>query len=393
MRINLCLDKQLMADSSAHTNNIRSRIGTDVHYPHNTKNNFAYFITMIHSANMSLITALHNFLVYLRLHKWRSRKTQEQYLFHIWRFILWIDRALEKDETILEKSGYIHTFLPPEDRTEAKNWHSPLLDIARKHPSPSIEDIKKEDFDTWRLSLADSGLSVKTVNAHIITIRSWLKYLKKQQVDCLDPTTLDLMKVADREVTFLTNDEIERFFSSIERETIQGKRDYAIAECIYSTGLRISELTGLDRWDINLETLEFAIRGKWGKIRVVYLTEKAKNAIVDYLETRSDHFSPLFIRHNFSEENINSSLLHDENVRLTRFFITNMIKEYGLKAGILKNLHAHTLRHSFATTLLTNGADIRIIQELLGHASITTTQVYTHVTNPKLKEAHKKFHK
>jgi integrase/recombinase XerD len=123
------------------------------------------------------------------------------------------------------------------------------------------------------------------------------------------------------------------------------------------------------------------------------LTERARDAILAYLQARTDGFTPLFIRHNFSEENIESSLLSDENVRLTRFFITNMIKDYGLKAGVLKNLHAHTLRHSFATTLLTNGADIRIIQELLGHASITTTQVYTHVTNPKLKEAHKKFHK
>lgn len=127
-------------------------------------------------------------------------------------------------------------------------------------------------------------------------------------------------------------------------------------------------------------------------MRVVYLTENAKNAIQEYLEARDDDFSPLFIRHNFSTENINSTFLNDENIRLSRFFITNMIKEYGLKAGILKNLHAHALRHSFATTLLTNGADIRIIQELLGHASITTTQVYTHVTNPKLKEAHQKFH-
>ena len=201
------------------------------------------------------------------------------------------------------------------------------------------------------------------------------------------------MKAQDREVTFLTSEEMGRFFESIDRDTIQGKRDYAISECIYSTGLRISELTALNRHDVNLDTLEFAVRGKWGKLRVVYLTEGAKNAIHAYLEARSDDFSPLFIRHNFSDENIHSSLLSNEAVRLTRFFITNMVKGYGLLAGILKNMHAHTLRHSFATTLLTNGADIRIIQELLGHASITTTQVYTHVTNPKLKEAHQKFHK
>lgn len=143
-----------------------------------------------------------------------------------------------------------------------KTWKSPLIELARAFPEPNIEDIKKEDFDEWRLSLADRGLSIKTVNAHIITIRSWLKYLKKEEIACLDPTTLDLMKVADREVTFLTNEEIARFFDAIPRETIQGKRDYALSECIYSTGLRVSELTALDRSDVNLETLEFAVRGK-----------------------------------------------------------------------------------------------------------------------------------
>ncbi len=363
---------------------------------------------------MSLLTALHNFLIYLRLHKGRSRKTQEQYLFHIWRFIcymipiLWTNSPGKDFSTSIatetgnlqskwqnkRKDGInIHSFLPPLNKEAIKSWRSPLPELARKYSEPTIEDITKEDFDAWRLSLADSWLSVKTVNAHIITIRSWLKYLKKEQINSLDPTTLDLMKVADREVTFMTTEEVEKFFESISRESIQWKRDYAIAMCIYSTGLRISELTALDRNDVNFETLEFAVRGKWWKLRVVYLTELARDAILAYLQSRNDSFVPLFIRHNFSEVNIHSSLLGDEDVRLTRFFITGMIKDYGIKAWILKNLHAHTLRHSFATTLLTNGADIRIIQELLGHASITTTQVYTHVTNPKLKEAHKKFHK
>lgn len=385
---------------------------------------FDYFIdTVFH---MSLLSSLLSFLIYLRLHKGRSRKTQEQYAFHIWRFICYmipeasslsfwgtknlpeigadasyrqhdksgsqVPRTKNQESRTLKPHSPLD-FLPPLDKDAAKNWKSPLIELGKNFREPIIEDIKKEDFDTWRLSLADSGLSVKTVNAHIITIRSWLKYLKKQEINCLDPTTLDLMKVADREVTFLTNEEITRFFEAIPRETIQWKRDYAIAECIYSTWLRISELTALDKGEVNFETLEFAVRGKWGKLRVVYLTDQAKVAIQDYLNARIDGFSPLFIRHNFSEENINSSLLSDESVRLTRFFITNMIKDYGLKAGILKNMHAHTLRHSFATTLLTNGADIRIIQELLWHTSITTTQVYTHVTNPKLKEAHKKFHK
>ena len=172
---------------------------------------------------MSLLTALSNFLVYLRLHKGHSRKTQEQYVFHIWRFLCWI-LPVVSDIQIDTKSEKIIShidFLPPMTKGEIKNWKSPLIDLARKYSEPTIEQITKEDFDAWRLSLADSGLSTKTVNAHIITIRSWLKYLKKEQIACLDPTTLDLMKVIDREVTFLTNEEIERFFETIIRDNIQ----------------------------------------------------------------------------------------------------------------------------------------------------------------------------
>lgn len=338
---------------------------------------------------MNILRAFDKFLIYLRLHKWRSRKTQEQYAFHIWRFINYICKEINQENSILLISS--EDFLPPLWLNK-NNWKSPIKNFENLE-IPNIEEIKKSDFDEWRLSLSDGWLSIKTTNAHIITMRSWLKFLKKEGVNCLDPTSLDLIKTNDREVTFLTNEEIQKFFDAINLDSIQWKRDFAIAECIYSTGLRISELTALNRDDINLETMEFAVRWKWWKLRVVYLTERAKIAIEKYLEDRQDQFSPLFIRHNFDIKNIKITELTDDKVRLTRFFITNMIKNYWLKAWIFKNLHAHTLRHSFATTLLTNGADIRIIQELLGHSSITTTQVYTHVTNPKLKEAHKKFHK
>ena len=162
-------------------------------------------------------------------------------------------------------------------------------------------------------------------------------------------------------------------------------------ECVYSTGLRVSELTALDCNRVNLETQEFAVRGKGGKVRIVYLTDRSAKRISEYLEARNDPFPALFIRHNWDPNNI--GLISDvESVRLTRFFITEMVKKYALKAGVLKDVSIHTLRHSFATTLLSNGADIRAIQELLGHSSITTTQVYTHVTDPKLKEVHRKFH-
>jgi site-specific recombinase XerD len=339
---------------------------------------------------MNVIESLEKFLTYLRLHKGRSMRTLEQYEFHLWRFFVYLDPRLAKNsENILRNHREIFLDTHPEKRGENRELRAEL----RNKILIKVEDISKDDIDAFRLDLSKDDLSVKTINAHIITFRSWLKYLKKEWLKVLDPTMLDLLKPPDREVTFLTNEEIARFFESIRRNDIQWLRDYAICECIYSTGLRISELTSLDRNDVNLDTLEFAVRGKGSKIRVVYLTEGARDAIRSYLEAREDDFSPLFIRHNFSEENIKSIHLSDDSVRLSRFFITNMVKSYWLQAGILKNMHAHTLRHSFATTLLTNGADIRIIQELLGHVSITTTQVYTHVTNPKLKEAHQKYHK
>jgi site-specific recombinase XerD len=256
-----------------------------------------------------------------------------------------------------------------------------------------VESLNLETIEWFRSSLYRNkkDISIKTANAYMITLRSFFKYLEKTGIKSVSPTSIDLIKQEQRMVEFLTEEELEKLFQTPDPHTLIGSRDLAIMECIYSTGLRISELTNLDKRDINLETREFAVRGKWRKIRVVYLTEKSANLIQNYLEKRNDTYSPLFIRHNFDKDNI--ATLDDESVRLSRFFITTMIKQTAFKAGILKDISAHTLRHSFATTLLNNGADIRSIQEMLGHASITTTQVYTHVTNPKLKEIHTKFMK
>jgi len=265
------------------------------------------------------------------------------------------------------------------------------------------KNIDSFNFTVWEITLklaewfrsylykGEKKITIKTANAYMITLRSFLKYLEKQGEKSLSATSIDLIKAEPRRVEFLTNQELERLFSTPDTTTLIGKRDLAIMHCIYSTGLRVSELTALNKKDINLKSLEFAVRWKWRKIRVVYLTEHSANLIHDYLSARNDHLSPLFIRHNIKHENID--VLEDENVRLSRFFITGMIKSYALKAMILKNISAHTLRHSFATTLLWAGADLRSIQEMLGHSSITTTQVYTHVTNPQLKNIHKKFMK
>jgi integrase/recombinase XerD len=172
-------------------------------------------------------------------------------------------------------------------------------------------------------------------------------------------------------------------------DDIRDIRDIAIMKTIYSSWLRISELTSLNKNDIDFEKKEFSIRWKWRKIRVAFLTDDAVEAISRYLNLRKDNFKPLFIRHNYDIKNIN--ILNDEDVRLTRNFITDMISKRALKAWITKKVSAHTLRHSFATTLLSAWADLRSIQELLGHSNISTTQIYTHVTNPKLKEIHEKF--
>lgn len=306
---------------------------------------------------MKFILAKDDFLDWLEVRKNKSPKTVEQYARHLEKF--W-------------------------EYLEDKNIDTNTFEISQI-------DVKLAEW--FRSSLYKHGkhISIKTANAYMITLRSFLKYLEKHDISSLSATAIDLMKAEPRMVDFLTPEELERLFILPDTGTLIGKRDRAIMECIYSTGLRISELTALNKNDINLDTLEFAVRGKGRKIRVVYLTEHAANFIKNYLDARNDHLSPLFIRHNVGYENID--VLEDENMRLSRFFITGMIKNYGIKAGILKNISAHTLRHSFATTLLGNGADLRGIQEMLGHASITTTQVYTHVSNPQLKNIHKKFMK
>jgi len=257
----------------------------------------------------------------------------------------------------------------------------------------TVEEITHKLAEWFRSYLYKwtKKISIKTANAYMITLRSFLKYLEKQGIKTLSATSIDLIKAESRQVEFLSPEELEKLFDNPNTKTLIGKRDKAIMECIYSTWLRISELTALNKTDINLETREFAIRWKWRKLRIVYLTEHAAELIEQYLQSRNDHVSPLFIRHNIKIDSIDA--LEDETIRLSRFFITGMIKSRAVKAWILKDISAHTLRHSFATSLLWAGADLRSIQEMLWHSSITTTQVYTHVTNPQLKKIHSKYMK
>lgn len=270
-----------------------------------------------------------------------------------------------------------------------KNINAEILATFLKNSDTrKVSEISLDDVNNFRYSLANSDVSLKTVNMYMISFRAFWKYLAKQwEKLSFEFSDIDLAKQEERKVEFLNVEELRSIIMWIDGEDISSKRDLAIVTCIYSTWLRISELCGLDRDSINLDKQEFAIRGKWKRIRTVYLTDDARQAIENYLELRADRFAPLFIQH----KSWDMTWKDDEDMRLSRYYITKMIQRYATKAGILKRVTAHTLRHSFATTLLENGADLRSIQELLGHKNIATTQVYTHVTNKKLKEVHKKF--
>jgi site-specific recombinase XerD len=237
-------------------------------------------------------------------------------------------------------------------------------------------------------------LSVKTQAYHLIALRAFLKFCAKRDYTTLAPEKIELPKIPDRTVEFLSREELERLFNECDPSSITGLRNRAIMEMLYSTGLRISELTSLNRSQVDLERGEFQVRGKGRKMRIVFLSDRAKEWIKDYLEERDDNFDPLFVNHGRTRNKKKDDLdLKGEHRRFTDYSIQEMVRTTALKAGIIKHVTPHTLRHSFATELLLNGADIRSVQEMLGHSSITTTQIYTHITNQKLKEVHNKFHR
>ena len=237
------------------------------------------------------------------------------------------------------------------------------------------------------------NLSIKTQNYHIIALRAFLKYCIKSDWKVLAPEKVDLAKIPERTIEYLRREELERLFGSIDTSNKIGLRNRAILEMLYSTGLRISELTNLNRQHVDLERGEFYVRGKGKKVRIVFLSDRAKTWLKEYLAIRDDNFNPLFLNHGRSRQKKQKDLdLKGEHRRLTEYTIQEMVRNTACKAGILKHVTPHTLRHSFATELLLNGADIRSVQEMLGHSSITTTQIYTHITNKKLKEVHQKYH-
>ncbi len=284
---------------------------------------------------------------------------------------------------------------------------SRFLEFAKISEPKQITDDKIREF---RLHLnrqngakirgqVASNMKKNTQNYHLIALRMFLKYLMKREIPSLPPDRIELAKTKQRSLDLISVDELTRLLNAPmqnpERSDLKGARgptsgdsgsktlrDKAILELFFSTGLRLAELCSLDR-DLDLSRDDFSVRGKGEKVRVVFLSDSAKDAIKAYLKNRKDMDAPLFVQNSKNKTGTG---------RLTPRSIERIVKQYAIKAGISKKVTPHVIRHSFATDLLSNGADIRSVQMMLGHASIVTTQIYTHVTDSQLRDVHKKFH-
>ena len=305
-------------------------------------------------------------------------------------------------------SSYVRTFL---EYMEVEKGRSPLTirnyafylerftDWA-KDPEPTAIHLDMiHDFRLYlnRLENREQGtLRKSTQNYHLIALRSLLRFLQKRDVPCFSPDKIELAKQGSREVSFLEHEDLDRLLKApdlMDVRPIIRARDKAILELFFSTGMRVSELSALKREGINLKRDELSIRGKGDKTRVVFLSERARTTIGAYLALRDDENEALFIRHDRAAPDPND--IEDakrETGPLTPRSMERLVRQYATAVGITKKVSPHTLRHSFATDLLMNGADVRSVQSLLGHTSITTTQVYTHVTNRGLRDVHKAFH-
>ncbi|MCX6786388.1 MAG: tyrosine-type recombinase/integrase [Candidatus Kaiserbacteria bacterium] len=252
----------------------------------------------------------------------------------------------------------------------------------------SVGDISEQNIREFRLWLnrqpgtGNGSMKRRTQNYYMIALRAFLKFLRKRGIECISPERIELAKLPERELDLISPAELQRLLASADGAEERGLRDKAILELFFSTGLRVSELCALD-CDLDLTQDSFSVRGKGEKVRVVFLSPAAKSAVAAYLKARKDMAEALFV-------NIRS----DKAIptRLTPRSVERIIKKYAMKAGITKKMTPHVLRHVFATDLLNNGADIRSVQQLLGHASINTTQIYTHITDSHLREIHKKYH-
>jgi len=260
--------------------------------------------------------------------------------------------------------------------------------LITNHKHTDLKSINQDIVHDFRLFLSKLGLGRKTQGYHAIALRSFLKWLIRNDYDVLAPDKIDLPKIPERQVKFLNGEQIDRLLNAPTLSNIQGIRDKAILEVLFSTGLRVSELTNLDIEKIDFERREFGITGKGGRARVVFLSSRASEYLKKYLNERKDHFKPLFIRHKGSMD----PTTPDNKMRLTPRSVERLVKKYVRKIKLPVEITPHGIRHSYATDLLIAGADIRSVQEMLGHKNISTTQIYTHVTNKQLHEIHEQFH-
>ncbi|NOY14706.1 MAG: tyrosine-type recombinase/integrase [bacterium] len=267
----------------------------------------------------------------------------------------------------------------------------------KKINSPTLSSVSLENVDAYRLFLSRKMLdkrrkiflTAKTQNYYLIALRGFLRFLAKKGVKLkLVPDQITLAKTKPALPSFLTVEEIEKLLGMPKIKKVSGIRDRVILEVLFSSGLRVSELVGLNRDSIDLKKGEFSVVGKGRKVRMVFLSPRALEWVKKYLLARDDDFKPLFIRHKgrVCSENFG------EKMRLSARSVQRLVKRYALQAGLAKKITPHGLRHSFATDLLSQGADIRSVQELLGHKNLATTQIYTHVTNKRLKQVYEKYH-
>ena len=289
------------------------------------------------------------FLEHLELEKGRSQQTLRNYDYYLKRFAAW--SKLTKPEGI-------------------------TLEIVRRFRLWLNRSLKGRREPAPRAS---------TVNYYLIALRSYLKYLAKRDIKSLTAEKIELAKRPDREVSFLEEEELMRLLAAPKGESLVALRDRAILETLFSTGLRVSELARLERDHVNLKREEFTVTGKGGKRRIVFLADRARAALRSYLNRRADISPFLFVGHDRAKK-------AREDMPLSPRSVERIVDKYARRAGVTKRVSPHTMRHTFATDLLRGGADIRSVQAMLGHSSITTTQVYTHISNKHLQEVHKKHH-
>ncbi len=303
-----------------------------------------------------------SYLEYCEIEKNLSQNTIKMYHFYLKDFSDWLKFYLKKDLVRLSDI----------DVESVKKYR---IDLNRRISSRSNEEFKRSTQKTF-----------------LVSLRAFLKYLiVKEGLEILSPEQIILGKSEDRVPKFLDEDQMKRFFEVQDLNKKSGVRDRAILEVLFSTGLRVSELVNLDIGDISLKSNEFTVIGKGRKARTVYLSSSAIDWLRRYLSTRHDAFKPLFLR--YSGRKMEDQDFDGDSLRLTVRSIQRLVKKYIGRAGISVDATPHTLRHTFATDLLRNGADLRSVQELLGHSNVSTTQIYTHVTNAQLRDVHKKFHK